>query len=74
MNNLRSRGTRAQTQIKEHQTKNIRRTQKGKKGKLGIGRESNKYKSQKLQSINDGSNKVTSKSKQMTTTKLAKLI
>jgi len=38
VSDLRSRGRRAQTQIKEHQTQNIRKSQKGdKKGKLGKG-------------------------------------
>lgn len=42
-NDLRSRGTRAQTQIKEHQIKKIRKGQKGIKENWGRGRGCNKY-------------------------------
>lgn len=51
MCDLKSRGTRAQTQIKEHQTKEIRKGQKAEKEGLGHG-EVTSIKP-KLQSIND---------------------
>lgn len=52
MSDLRSRGTRAQTQIKEHQTKEIRKGQKGKKENWGQGGGwGNKYKSPNFKAL-----------------------
>lgn len=75
MSDLRSRGTRAQTQIKEHQTKVNKKKRKKEemgKGQLGKGGGSNKYKSPNFKALMM-IKKVTLKSKQMTTTKLAEL-